>query len=287
MTDKKSTIKSLEEFLDLTIEEILDFVLKSTGSDVVDFLEAFNIEDEKLLNKDIELVSLHSTTSIDKCLSINEKGIINLQDAISQETPLKAYLDKKDIQINLNEKYILYKGHKWNLSEETKGYCLSEEDEYKNRVIYKLYKDFQVNGFLYNENVLEYGGYTKDRPEILYDLANLLNDEKIESDWVENKEHYIIKFKQPLNYYFWFTFVVEYEDNAYGITKDNLEYLPNEVIEAQVKKWVIQQSLNILNDDMSELISYVHPKFRIAPQDIIEILTEQEYLTKYKIKSDY
>lgn len=287
MTDYNSNIKSLAEFLDLTEEEIQEFVLEST--DVIDFLEAFNIEDEKLLEKDIELVSFHSTTSIDNCQSIKEKGIINLQDAVSQETPLKAYLKSKDVQISIDEKYILFKGNKLDIGKKSEGYYLSDEDEYKNRIIRKFYDDFQVNGFLCHENVLTYGGYTKDRPEILSDLANFLKDEKIELDWVKdkNKKHHIIKFKQPLNCYTWFTFEVEYEDNDYGITKDNLEYLPSKVIEEKVKKWVIQKSLYILKDGIYELYSYVHPESRIAPKDIIETMTEQEYLAKYKINSDY
>ncbi|WP_249598948.1 hypothetical protein [Peribacillus frigoritolerans] len=287
MTDFNGNIKSLVEFLDLTEEEISNFVLEST--DVMDFLEGFNIDDEKLLEKDIELVSLHSTTSIDNCKSIKEKGIINLQDTVSQETPLKAYLENKDIQINIDEKYILFKGNKLDISKKTEGFCLRDEDEYKNRVIHKFYDDFQINGFLSRENVLTYGGYTKDRPEILFDLATFLKDEKIELDWVKDKnnKHHIIKFKQPLNYYRYFTFEAEYEDSDYGITKDNLEYLPNEVIEAKVKKWVIQKSIYILRYGIYELYSYVHPKVKIEPKDIMEIMTEQEYLAKYKINSDY
>ncbi|QSB09305.1 hypothetical protein [Lysinibacillus fusiformis] len=286
MTDYNSNIKSLVDFLDLTEEEISDFVLEST--DVIEFLEAFNIEDEKLLEKDIDLVSLHSTASIDNCKSIKEKGIINLQDAVSQKNPIGDYLKNKDIQINIDEKYILFKGNKLDISKETKGFCLEDEDEYRNRVIHKFYGDFQINGFLSHRNVLTYGGNTRKRPEILFDLARFLKDEKIELDWVKDKnnKHYIIKFKQPLNYYIYFTFEADW-DSEYGITKDNLEYLPNEIIEAKVKKWVIQKSLNIVKDGVYELYSYVNPKVKIEPKDIMEIITEQEYISRYKIMSDY
>ncbi|ADU32525.1 hypothetical protein [Evansella cellulosilytica] len=289
MTDFDNTIKSLAVFLDLTKEEISEFVLNSTDIEVVKFLEAFNITDEKLLEKDMELVSLHSTTSFDNCQSIKEIGIINLQDAVSQETPLKAYLEDKNIKISIEEMYILFNGNKFDISKKTEGFCLSDEDENKNRVIHKFYGDYQVNGFLCHENVLTYGGYTKDRPEILYDLAYLLGDEKIELDWIKdkNKKHYIIKFKQPLNYYKWFTFEVEYEDNDYGITKGNLEYLPNNVIEAKVKKWVIHKSLYILKYGKYELYSYVHPEWRIPPKEIMEIMTEQEYKVKYSVNNNY
>ncbi|UNT55362.1 hypothetical protein [Lysinibacillus capsici] len=282
MTDYSSNIKSLTDFLGLSEEEISDFVLEST--DVIDFLEAFDIKDEKLLEKDIELVSLHSTASIDNCESIKEKGIINLQDAVSQNTPLKDYLLTKDIQINIDEKYILFKGNKLDISKEIEGYCLEDEDEYRNRVIHKFYGDFQINGFLSHKNVLTYGGNTRKRPEILWDLARLLKDEKIELDWVRDKknQHHIIKFKQPINYYIYFTFEAEYEDSDYGITKSNLEYLPRDVVEVKVKKWLLQKSINILRYGVYEIFSYVHPKVKIAPKDIMEIMTEQEYISKTK-----
>ncbi|MGD6774254.1 hypothetical protein ACQCT3_08790 [Sutcliffiella horikoshii] len=112
------------------------------------------------MEKDIELVSLLSTTSLDKCKSIKELGIINLQDAVSQETPIKDYLNKKEIYNNIKEKYILYKGNKLDISEETDDFSLTDAEEYRNRVIRKFFEYFQFNGFLCHSNVVSYGGYT-------------------------------------------------------------------------------------------------------------------------------
>ncbi|TXL64050.1 hypothetical protein FHP05_10200 [Cerasibacillus terrae] len=290
MSGYDSTLKSLLEFLSLNeedVENIFNFVyLEST--DVEDFLESFEIKDEHLFDKDVELVSLHSTTSIDKCKSIKELGIINLQEAVSEKTPLMNFLSAKEIHINVKEKYILYKGNKIEIFEKTNGFSLTDKEEYRNRVIHKIYGDFHINGFLCHSNVVSYGGYTRDRPEILFDLAQFLSDPTIESDWVKNKdkEHFIIKFKQPLNNYKYWTFEVEYEDNYYGITKDNLDYLPNEVIEVKVKRWLIQKSLYILRYGVYELFSYVHPKVKIEPKDIIEIMSEKEYIDRYKIEGN-
>ncbi|EZH64723.1 hypothetical protein DH09_19585 [Bacillaceae bacterium JMAK1] len=290
MNDYDSTSKSLLEFLNLNEKDkksILDFICLET-TDVEVFLEKFKIEDKHLLEKNVELVSLHSTTSLDKCKSIKELGIVNLQDAVLKKTPLNDYLDEKEIKVNIKERYILYKGNQLDISETTDGYSLTEEED-RNRVIHKFYRDFQINGFLCHSNVVSYDGYTRDRPEILIDLAEFLKDATIESDWVKhkNKEHFIIKFKQPLNHYKYWTFLVEYEDNFYGITRDNLEYLPNEEIEVKVKRWLIQKSLNILKYGVVELCSYIHPIRKIAPEDILEIISEQEYIEKYKIKDDY
>ena len=286
MTDYDSTLKSLLELLNLSTKHTLD-VIYFESEDVEDFLEAFEIKDDHLLEKDVELVSLHSTTSLDNGKSIKEIGLINLQDAVSQDTPLKNYLSKKEIYINIKDKYILYKENKIDISERTEGYSLSNAEEYRNRIIHKFYRDFQINGFLSHSNVVSYEGYTRERPEILFDLANFLKDDTIASDWVkdDNKQHYIIKFKQPLNYYKYWTYEVEYED-FYGIRKHELDYLSFEEIEVKVKRWLIQQSLYILRYGVNELFSYVRPELKIEPKDIIEIMSEQEYLDRYNIEHD-
>ncbi|MFF8489194.1 hypothetical protein ACF045_11860, partial [Kocuria rhizophila] len=60
---------------------------------------------------------------------------------------------------------------------------------------------------------------------------------------------------------------------------------PKKEIEVRVKKWVIQKAIYILRYGVYELYSYVHPKVKIETKDIMEIMTELEYITKYNIKS--
>lgn len=285
MTDYNNAIKSLAELLELPEEEISVFVIKNSDADVMSFLEEFDIEDEKLLEKQVELVSLHSTASIDDCLSIKEKGLINLRDAVLQETPLKEYLEKKSIQVNIKERYILFKGKKFDLSEKTKGFSSRAEDDHKDLVIHKFYDDFQVNGFLQHENVLTYEGYTRNRPEILFNLSRYLKDKTIELDWINhiNKKHYILKIKQPLNYYTWFTFPGDYEDSDYGVTEDNIEYLYPEIVEVKVKKWIVNRAMDVIRGNTYEIFSYLQPDVKINPSDIMEFMTEKEYLARYKI----
>lgn len=288
MTDYNNTIISLSTFLDVSENNILDFISRNRNADVIDFLKEFTIQDDQLLEKDIELVSLHSTASIDNCQSIKEKGIINLQEVVTQETPLKKYLENKNIQINTKEKYILFKGDKIDISKRNDSYSFNEEEKFKNGVIHKLYNDFQINGFLTYDDVLTYDGYTRDRPEILFNLAKLFKDEKIEKDWNNNNEyrHYIIKFKLPLDYYQYWTFQVEDEDSDYGITKENYNYLSNIEKEIKLKKWVIQKSIANLEYGFSELYSYVKPDVKIDNNNILEIMTEKDFMFNYDIDNN-
>jgi len=282
MTDYNYNLKSISEFLDLKEEEILNFVTDST--DVMEFLETFKIEDEKLLEKNIELISLHSVNSIDSCQCIKTNGLFNLQQAVTFNTPLKSYLQSKEIEINIEEKYLIYKGKKFDLSEKVEGFCLEDEDENKNFVIHKFYEDYQINAFLSNPDVTDYDGRTRERPEILKNLAEYLNDTSIQEDWINAGQHYIIKFKQPLENYRYWTFIAHYNDDDYGITRDNLNVLTKEQIEVKVKKWIIQQSITIISEGIdAELYSYLCPNIKIEPKDIVEIMTESQYKSHYKI----
>ncbi|MCY7493399.1 hypothetical protein [Bacillus safensis] len=56
MTDYNNTIISLSTFLDVSENNILDFISRNRNADVIDFLKEFTIQDDQLLEKDIELV---------------------------------------------------------------------------------------------------------------------------------------------------------------------------------------------------------------------------------------
>lgn len=289
ITSYNSTKKSLADLLNLEERKIEEFILlKSTN--LIEFLEAFDITDEKLLEKEIELVSIHNTTTNDECLSLKEKGIINLQAAVIENTPLKRYLSKKDIHINLKDKFILYKGNKFDISEKNvpkRFYFLSEEETYKNDVIRKFFDDFQVNGFLCHENILTYGGYTRYRPEILLDLGHYLQDSSIETDWVNDKDNksYVIRYKQPLHYYRYFTFPADYVNADYGLTIDMFDILTKDEIKVMAIKWLINKSISNIRHDAFDSASYVNSKLKVEPGDVLDIMTEQEYLDKYEIRN--
>lgn len=289
ITSYNSTKKSLSNLLNIEEQKIEEFIfLKST--DLIEFLKAFDITDKKLLEKEIELVSIHNTTTNDGCLSLKEKGIINLQAAVIEDTPLKRYLSKKDIHINVKDKFILYKGNKFDISEKNvpkRFYFLSEEQTYKNDVIRKLFDDFQVNGFLCHENILTYEGYTRYRPEILLDLGHYLQDSSIETDWVNDKNNksYVIRYKQPLHYYRYFTFPADYVDDDYGLTIDMFDILTKDEIKVMAIKWLINKSISNIRHDVFESASYVNPKLKVEPEDVLDIMTEQEYLDKYEIRN--
>lgn len=289
ITSFDSTKKSLAELLDLAEWKIEEFVfLESTN--LLEFLGKFDITDKKLLEKDIELVSIHNTTTNDECLSLKEKGIINLQAAVIEDTPLKRYLSKKDVHIDVKNKFILYKGKKYDISEKNVprgSYFLSAKETYKNDVIRKFYEDFQINGFLCHENILTYGGYTRYRPEILLDLGHYLQDSSIETDWVNDKSNksYVVKYKQPLHNYKYFTFPADNVDADFGLTIDMFDILSKDEINVMAIKWLINKSLTNIRYDVSESASYVNPELKIDPEDILDIMTEQEYLDIYQIKN--
>ncbi|MGB3367656.1 MAG: hypothetical protein WBA54_09210, partial [Acidaminobacteraceae bacterium] len=98
VTSEQTSKKFLSDFLDIDEKKINDFIQNATDDIFVDeFLEYI---DRTLVERDIDKLSLaaiHITTNDDKCQSIREIGIVNLQHALTMDTPLSRYLKSYDI----------------------------------------------------------------------------------------------------------------------------------------------------------------------------------------------
>jgi hypothetical protein len=45
--------------------------------------------------------------------------------------------------------------------------------------------------------------------------------------------------------------------------------------------------MDVIRGNAYEVFSYVHPEVKVKPNDVMEFMTEEEYLAKFKIDSDY
>jgi hypothetical protein len=283
ITNFVGIVESLGKYLNLDSRDIVRFVEKNADKDVDDFLSYFNIDESNLLMKEICLTSLHVTTNNDNCSFIKQHGIVNLQKAVTLETPLKKYLQSRGITIDVNKKKIIHNGNVIDISKEWEGIEVHKglQREGLDRTIWKLYKDYQVNGFFYSDNVLNYGGYVNTRPEFLIEISKLLLDSNIESDWTRNSEYdcYVIKFVLPLS---------DYADFSFDI--DNMDLLEDEELEIEKRKWVITKSLDYIKCITSHSIStigepYSYLKFEksVPPSGILRIYTPEEYKEEFYI----
>lgn len=281
ITNFEGIVKSLATYLEIDDREFVYYVEKTSGDEIeVDnFLEYFKLDDRKLLEENFSITSLHLTTNNDVCENIKNYGIINLQEALSQDTQLSSYLLSFGVRVDVKQKQVFNDEQVIDISKEYDGIEVHKgiRREGLDRTIYKLYKDYQINGFFYSDNVLNYGGYVNRRPEILSELAKLLKNRNIEDKWIFDKDNkpYVIKFYAPLNDFETFTFNCD-------------EYLDANEMELVKRKWIIHKSLRHINDvvtggSIGECFSYVKSKVRIPPSNIMKIYNEDEYINEYVI----
>ncbi|EIJ81773.1 hypothetical protein PB1_02500 [Bacillus methanolicus PB1] len=283
ITSCEEALKSLEAFLDLNEREIVKFIANNKGDiSSEDFIEAFNISEEKLLSKELLPVSLHVTTNNDNCATIKKFGLMDLQKAVTLDTPLNRYLKSMGITIDVENKEIHYKDKVYDISKKYNGINAGSKDESLNSVIHKLFIDFQINSFFYDKNVLNYDGDIRRGPEFLINLANLLRNSDIENIWKQNKDNkcYVIKFFAPLSKYTNYSFL-NYVDEDW-----EEEALKLEMVKAIIKKSLYRIHDDIFYDGAEEGFSYIKPHEVIPFSNIIKIYSEEEYLEAYNIKEE-
>ncbi|MFL0574307.1 hypothetical protein ACH0BK_25300 [Priestia megaterium] len=276
LTTFESNVKSLSEYLSLAELEIVDYVerRKEDEIDINEFLDDFNVQENRLLKEPFFLTSLHVTTNTDSCSSIKEHGLINLQKAVTLQTPLKEFLSNYSISIDIDQKKVIYNNEAIDVSKRYDGIerHRGTKREGLDRVVWKLFQDYQINGFFYHENALNYGGYVNRRPEFLYDLGLLLGKNDLEREWDRDgkKQCYVVKFFAPIS---------QFTDYTFDISS-NLH--DKREIEIMKRKWVLQRSLyHLLNRvngySVNECFSYLNFEVSIPPSNIMNIYTDEQY----------
>ncbi|CEH28314.1 hypothetical protein AM501_05245 [Aneurinibacillus migulanus] len=282
ITTYEASLDSLSRLTNRSGNDIKNYIiLNGQNYSVSNFLEEFTIDKDQLLEKDIWLTSLHVTTNNDNCASLKKHGLLNLQEAVLLNTPLNYYLKEHNITFDLERKIVQHNNKIYDISKEFSGFSYDKKERALDFIVFKLFEDYQLNGFFSYDNVLTYGGYVNRRPEFLYNLAELLNLPNLEYDWVKNNRCYVIKFIAPIN---------DYTDWNF-INKSELKYLDQNQIELKKREWIITETLsNIYNGFFHRTVkksySYIHPNKIIPYSNFIEVYTDNEYLKTYGYEKD-
>jgi hypothetical protein len=144
--------------------------------------------------RDFEFVYFHVTTSANECISFRKHGILDLKQSYScHDSELRAFLEKHNIHINLDERILRYREREFDITfrarprQNTEGYkCWS--------IGRKFYFDYTICGFLSVWKRSAYGGNVHRRPEILMDIDALLGL-NLSRDWMSTHDSYEIVAK--------------------------------------------------------------------------------------------
>ncbi|HAT4301373.1 TPA: hypothetical protein I9089_001437 [Clostridium perfringens] len=265
MTNLEGTLNSLKELVN--VKHYMDIVRYVSDNkeefSCKQFCEYFNIDFNQLNIENIYLKIMHVTTNDNCCKDIEKYGLMPLSEVINKNTSLKKYLNKKNINIDLENKLIKRDDRIIDLNN-------SKSNAIKH-LYYKLYKDGGIDGFVSSSNPLDYAGEIKLRPEILSNISQVFSDYSIDNDWRynKNKDTYIINFKTSVHN------VLSFEnwDKEYC---DAIEDFCNDK-ECYIKKFLIEESLRRINNELFynnivENIVTLNYGVSIPKEDILEIV---------------
>ncbi|MBU3135035.1 hypothetical protein KPL39_02010 [Clostridium gasigenes] len=184
----ETTLKSLEEILGLESEKITEYIENHKGSvDVEEFLDEIGIENPIISH----IIIQHLTTASDECESIKKYGIVNTKKVLEWETSLNRFLKENDIYFDFTNDNV-------KLFFKNKEVKLVKHDSFnRNLTLHKLTKDFQINGFLKVDKILEYS-FIKYYPEIINEISEI-TDSSLVYKWLEITKPYVLFCKVNLN----------------------------------------------------------------------------------------
>ncbi|MCM3130993.1 MULTISPECIES: hypothetical protein [unclassified Paenibacillus] len=178
---------------------ITEFLLGLEREDatVKAFKEFAGIQKDPFANREVFLASLHVTTNNDFCETLKRKGLLNLQSALIEDTPLKVFFQEHGITVDPNRAELTHQGKTYKLNPLSR-YATGEGEEWHiQQVSFKLYRDEPVWGFVCSNNVFGYGGHVDKRPEFLKDVGDLVGIPEMVNQWEEQTSTYILKFSLP------------------------------------------------------------------------------------------
>lgn len=276
VTNCESSLKFLEKFLQIDSNKIYDFI-KANKEDynIHDFIEINKIDINKLNLEEVQVVVLHVTSNNDNCEAIKKYGLLNLQQTLTMDTPLKKYLSNYNIEFDISNNIMWVKGEAHEVKYDRNSDEFDNCKKKLNDVARKIYFDYQINGFLSVQDYKGYGGRVHKRPEFLNNLKKIFKGgEVLESNWVECCKHYIIRFKVPIDQFAYYTFY-----------SDMYDYKEDYETKEELKTWLIDKAMYVIwsyyyyNNGPSEFVAYMKPEVNIpfSNCEIIACVQEDEF----------
>lgn len=267
LTNLNSALQSLAELIDVPVLELEIFIYKNLNGEedlIEKILQRYDVNLNSISIKKLFFKVLHVTTSNDECYEIKKYGLLNLQEAIKQDTYISRYLKAKGIKIDFDNELIIYKDIAYKKEE-----CTDKKLKLCFTKIFSEYH-YPINGFLYGDNPLNYAGGIKKRPEIIHNLADIF-DCSIEKDWIKNTSCYIIVFKASVYDFDYVTLNLE----------ENYEELCEEInmkIKFELISYIIKLICDLLlNNHSRDKYAYMKKNYKVLPKNIIEIIGVNDF----------
>ena len=255
ITNKDKALEFLSQFTRVAKENIIEFINDNiiqtdictdvTKVNVNNFCKIFNIQSKGFDTENVLLCAIHYTSNFDQCQSIRNFGLRDLQFTLSHNTPLNNFLNEHDIKFDIEKKSMTANGNNYNIE-----YVDYSSDKPITHIARKIYYDNQLSCFFNIRDITDYLGFVHLRPEILYNIDELLKTD-LSHEWHRRCKGYEIKFFGKINEFTEYSFQNERLSNA-----DNM----------------IEMALSVISDcACGEVFAYLKPDTVIPFENIIEI----------------
>ena len=158
------------------IDDLVEDVIKTYGQFPKNYL-------------DFDFIYFHVTTSANDCATIKKYGILDLKQVyLCKESEIRIFLDQHGVFLDLDNGLLTFNGSIYDITFNSEKCPRTGTQEYLCWSIgRKFYYDYATCGFLSIWERSPYGGQVHCRPEILWDIDNLLRLD-LSGEW--EKSHF-------------------------------------------------------------------------------------------------
>lgn len=257
-------------FMDMTPDEYLTELIIECENSFERFWERNINRISDVDISDLRIMAFHVVGALDDCKDIRENGLMNLQEVLKRDTVISRTLSNYGIIFDIENRILHCNGKKYDIDyEKYRGrHFLSGLDEKLDRIAHRVYYDYCVNGFLLNDDVLNYGTSIHERPEFFMTFVELSSKaEELDEYWRNNSKSFVVNFYATVEQVHRFNFELdEWRDPPY----DDWNELDDGM---KLKKWMLSHAIDRANNDLSMQFLYVRDDV-IIPSTQIESIEE-------------
>ena len=187
---------------------------------------------------------------------------------LKRDTVISRTLTNYGIIFDIENRILNCNGKKYDINyEKYHGrHFLSGLDEKLDRIAHRVYYDYCVNGFLLNDDVLNYGTSIHGRPEFFVTLVELSSEaEKLDEYWRNHSKSFVVNFYATVEQVHRFNFEL---DEWRAPPYDDWNELDDEM---KLKKWMLSHAIDRANNGLSMQSLFVRDDVIILPTQIESI----------------
>jgi hypothetical protein len=270
ITNPDASYNWIHEVLHMKKGDLIQKYCINCHNDFKLFYEMFLPEIKSLDIDNLDIVAFQVTSNNDECAEIKRNGLHNLQWILSNDTGINSFLRQRGVHFDI-EKRIMYIdtcSYDVDYDKYRNSNYVSVKNEGPEKIGHKLYYDFQINAFLFCEDINRYGTIHK-APEFLFTLSTF-NEKtaRMDEQWNNITRPYVVKFKTKVKDLAYFTFY-DCEEEYNFDSQNNWTELRKKLFSRAIE--------STFSNLASEKVAYMKPEIIISPKDILEYVPAEEW----------